>query len=31
MKACISSRVESPVFVGIHRLEDFFVSGLKFL
>src|SRR5580704_3427005 len=22
---------ESPIFVGIHRLEDFFVSGLKFL
>ena len=22
---------ESAIFVGIHRLEDFFVSGLKFL
>ena len=22
---------EGPIFVGIHRLEDFFVSGLKFL
>ena len=22
---------DGPIFVGIHRLEDFFVSGLKFL
>ena len=25
------SWIEGPIFVGIHRLEDFFVSGLKFL